>query len=136
MEAVARARGVRLTGEADGPLVIEADPRKLSRLLSNLVANAVRYTPAGGRVHVAASSEGDMVLMTVSDGCGGIPEADLARVFDPSWRGTEARTPGADGGAGLGLAIVRGIVEAHRGAVGVVNTGNGCRFEVRLPAYP
>jgi signal transduction histidine kinase len=138
MEAVARTRGIRLTGEAEGPLIVEADPRKLSRLLSNLLANAVRYTPAGGRVHVAATAEGDMVLMTVADGCGGIPEADLAHVFDPSWRGTEARTPGADGGAGagLGLAIVRGIAEAHKGRVSVVNGGNGCRFEVRLPAYP
>jgi signal transduction histidine kinase len=138
IEAVARARGVRLTGEADGPLIIEADPRKLSRLLSNLVTNAIRYTPAGGRVHVAATVVADMVFMTVADGCGGIPEADLAHVFDPSWRGTEARTPGADGGAGagLGLAIVRGIVEAHKGRVSVANTGNGCCFEVRLPAYP
>jgi signal transduction histidine kinase len=136
MEALARTRGLQLTGEAAGPLIVEADPRKLSRLLSNLVTNAVRYTPAGGRVHVAASAEGDMVLMTVTDGCGGIPAADLPRVFDPSWRGTEARTPGADGGAGLGLAIVRGIVEAHKGQVGVVNSGNGCRFEVRLHAYP
>jgi signal transduction histidine kinase len=138
MEAVARTRGVRLTGEADGPLIIEADPRKLSRLLSNLVTNAIRYTPAGGRVHVAATAEADMVLMSVTDGCGGIPEADLTHVFDPSWRGTEARTPGADGGAGagLGLAIVRGIAEAHKGRVSVVNGGNGCRFEVRLPAYP
>ena len=136
MEAVARTRGIRLTGEADGPLIIEADLRKLSRLLSNLVANAIRYTPAGGRVHVAATAEADMVVMTVTDGCGGIPEADLAHVFDPSWRGTEARTPGADGGAGLGLAIVRGIVEAHKGQVSVGNTANGCRFEVRLPAYP
>jgi signal transduction histidine kinase len=142
MEAVARTRGIRLTGEADGPLIIEADPRKLSRLLSNLVTNAIRYTPAGGRVHVAAAAEADMVLMSVTDACGGIPEADLAHVFDPSWRGTEARTPGADGGgtdgagAGLGLAIVRGIAEAHQGRVSVVNTGDGCCFEVHLPAYP
>ncbi|HSZ40658.1 MAG TPA: HAMP domain-containing sensor histidine kinase [Trebonia sp.] len=133
MEAVARERSVRLTGEADGPLVIQADPRKLSRALSNLLANAVRHTPAGGRVHVAATAAGDGVVMTVSDGCGGIPDDDLARVFDPSWRGTAARTPGADSGAGLGLAIVRGIVEAHQGQVSVVNAGHGCRFEMRLP---
>jgi signal transduction histidine kinase len=133
MEAVARERSVRLTGEADIPLVIQADPRKLSRALSNLLANAVRHTPAGGRVHVAATAADGGVVMTVADGCGGIPDDDLARVFDPSWRGTAARTPGADGGAGLGLAIVRGIVEAHQGQVSVVNAGHGCRFEVRLP---
>jgi signal transduction histidine kinase len=133
MEAVARERAVRLTGEADGPLVIQADPRKLSRALSNLLANAVRHTPAGGCVHVAATAADGGVVMTVADGCGGIPDDDLARVFDPSWRGTAARTPGADGGAGLGLAIVRGIAEAHQGHVSVVNAGQGCRFEMRLP---
>ena len=74
------------------------------------------------------------MLLTVADGCGGIPEADLPSVFDLAWRGTAARTPGADGGAGLGLAIVRGIVEAHQGQVSVVNAGEGCRFEIRLPA--
>jgi signal transduction histidine kinase len=73
-------------------------------------------------------------LLAVADGCGGIPEDDLERVFDLAWRGTHARSPGADGGAGLGLAIVRGIVEAHEGHVCVVNTDAGCRFEVRLPA--
>jgi signal transduction histidine kinase len=134
MEPLARARGVRLTGEAGGVLLIRADARELSRALSNLVTNAVRHTPENGHVQVTATAEGDRVLMTVTDGCGGIPEADLASVFDTAWRGTSARTPEAGGGAGLGLAIVRGIVEAHRGGVSVVNTGDGCRFEVRLPA--
>ncbi|MBO0819489.1 MAG: HAMP domain-containing histidine kinase [Nocardiopsaceae bacterium] len=132
LEAVARSREVRLSGDADDSLV-EADPRELSRVLSNLLANAIRYTPAGGRVRVEAAAEPGGVLLTVSDGCGGIPEADLASVFEPAWRGTGARPPGADGGTGLGLAIVRGIVEAHHGLVRVVNTGPGCRFEVRLP---
>jgi signal transduction histidine kinase len=134
MEPLACARGVRLVGEAGRSLLIRADARELSRALANLVTNAIRHTPLDGRVLVAATAEGDDVLMTVADGCGGIPEADLALVFDLAWRGTEARTPGADGGAGLGLAIVRGIVEAHQGRVSVVNTGHGCRFEVRLPA--
>jgi signal transduction histidine kinase len=133
MEPLARARGVRLTGEADGALLIRADARELSRALSNLVTNAIRHTPAGGHVQVTAAAEADGALMTVTDGCGGIPEADLASVFDMAWRGTKARTPEADGRAGLGLAIVRGIVEAHQGRVSVVNTGDGCRFEVRLP---
>jgi signal transduction histidine kinase len=69
----------------------------------------------------------------VADGCGGIPEADLACVFDTAWRGTRDRGSGPDTGAGLGLAIVRSIVEAHQGQVRVVNTKDGCRFEVRLP---
>jgi signal transduction histidine kinase len=72
-----------------------------------------------------------MACVTVSDGCGGIPEQDLPRVFDVAFRGEAARTPG--GGAGLGLAIARGIVEAHSGEIGVTNEGPGCRFFVRLP---
>jgi len=134
MEPVARARGVWLTGAADGPVPVHADPREMSRALSNLVTNAIRHTPEGGRVRVAATAEAGEVLITVADGCGGIPEADLARVFDVAWRATAARTPDADGGAGLGLTIVRGIVEAHSGHVRVVNAGEGCSFEVRLPA--
>ncbi len=134
MEAIARVRGVRLTGEAERPLLIRADARELSRALANLVTNGIRHTPEGGRVRVTAAAEAGGVLMTVTDGCGGIPEADLESVFDVAWRGSKARTPGADGGAGLGLAIVRGIVEAHQGRVSVVNIEGGCRFEVRLPA--
>jgi signal transduction histidine kinase len=133
MEPLARARGVRLAGQAASPLLLQADARELSRALANLVANAVRHTPQNGRVLVAATAEADGVLITVADGCGGIPETDLASVFDLAWRGTKARTPGADGGAGLGLAIVRGIAEAHHGQVSVVNTDDGCRFEIRLP---
>jgi len=133
-EALARARGVRLTGETRAPLVIQADPRELSRALTNLLVNAIRHTPADGSVHVMATPQPDGALLAVADGCGGIPEADLACVFDTAWRGAGTGGPDAVGGAGLGLAIVRGIVEAHRGRVSVVNTSEGCRFEVRLPA--
>jgi signal transduction histidine kinase len=134
MEPLACARGVQLTGHAAGSLLIGADARELSRALVNLVTNAIRHTPENGRVLVTATAEDGGVLMTVADGCGGIPEADLPSVFETAWRGSAARTPGADGGAGLGLAIVRGIVEAHHGQVSVVNVGDGCRFEIRLPA--
>ena len=65
--------------------------------------------------------------------CGGIPDADLPHLFEVAWRGQPARTPGPDGGAGLGLAIARGIVEAHDGQIGVHNVDGGCTFEVRLP---
>jgi len=144
MEPLADVRGVQLTGQATGPLLVRADARELARALGNLVTNAIRHTPENGRVLVTAAAEGGggdaggggggWVLIAVADGCGGIPEADLASVFDTAWRGSAARTPGADGGAGLGLAIVRGIVEAHHGHVSVVNAGDGCRFEIRLPA--
>ncbi len=133
-EALARGRGVCLAGEAAGQLTIRADPRELSRALTNLVTNAIRYTPPEGSVYVEARPDREAALLTVTDGCGGIPEADLPRVFDLAWRGTDARSPAPDSGAGLGLAIVRGIVEAHRGSVRVLNTRDGCRFEMRLPA--
>jgi signal transduction histidine kinase len=133
-EALARERGVRLVGRATGQLAVRADPRELSRALTNLLTNAIRHTPMGGNVHVGARPEDEDALVSVTDGCGGIPEADLPHVFELAWRGTDARSPAPDSGAGLGLAIVRGVVEAHRGSVRVVNTGDGCCFEMRLPA--
>jgi signal transduction histidine kinase len=133
-EPLARGRGVRLAGRAAGQLTIRGDPRELSRALTNLVTNAIRYTPPEGSVYVEARPDRGAALLTVTDGCGGIPEADLPRVFDLAWRGTDARSPAPDSGAGLGLAIVHGIVEAHRGSVSVLNTRDGCRFEMRLPA--
>ncbi len=133
-EALAREHGVRLAGQAEGQVTVRADPRELSRALTNLLANAIRHTPPGGGVRVEARPEGADALLTVADGCGGIPEADLPHVFDLAWRGTDARSPAPGSGAGLGLAIVRGVVEAHGGSVGVANAGDGCRFEMRLPA--
>ena len=133
-EALAREHGVRLDGRATGQLAVRADPRELSRALTNLLANAIRHTPPGGCVHVEARPEDGGALLAVADGCGGIPEGDLPYVFDLAWRGTDARSPAPDSGAGLGLAIVRGVAEAHQGSVRVLNIGDGCCFEMRLPA--
>ena len=133
-EALAGERGVRLAGRAPAQLAVRADPRELSRALANLLANAIRHTPPGGCVQVEARPQGGDALLAVADGCGGIPEADLPHVFDLAWRGTDARSPAPDSGAGLGLAIVRGVAEAHHGSVRVVNTAVGCCFEMRLPA--
>ena len=71
--------------------------------------------------------------MCVADECGGIPPGDLPRVFDVAFRGESARTPDPSGGAGLGLSIARGIVEAHSGQISVRNTGPGCQFTISLP---
>ncbi|MFF4394503.1 sensor histidine kinase [Streptomyces sp. NPDC001480] len=130
--ALAREQGVHLVGDGVEPVPVEVDGREMSRVLANLLVNAIRRTPADGTVAVSARREADSVVLSVTDGCGGIPAEDLPRVFDTGWRGTDARTPPA--GAGLGLAIVRGIVEAHRGHAAVRNVPGGCRFEVRLPA--
>jgi len=132
-DVLARARGVALTGRATGPLTVRADSRELTRALTNLVVNAIRHTPTDGTVEITATEGAGQAVVSVSDGCGGIPEADLPRLFDVAWRGTHARTPGPEGGAGLGLAIVRGIVEAHAGEITVANTAHGCRFSLRLP---
>jgi signal transduction histidine kinase len=130
---VARARGVRLGGHAEPGVALQADPRELSRMILNLVTNAIRHTPSDGLVEVTGRAVAQGVQVSVSDACGGIPEEDLVRVFDVAWRGSHARTPEADVGSGLGLAIVRGIAEAHRGSVRVDNVGPGCRFLVELP---
>ncbi|MFZ3573111.1 sensor histidine kinase [Streptomyces sp. BH097] len=131
-DPLAREHGVRLVGEQVEPVPVEVDGKEMSRVLGNLLVNAIRRTPADGTVAVAAHRSPEGVVVSVSDACGGIPEEDLPRVFDTGWRGTHARTPPA--GAGLGLAIVRGIVEAHAGRATVHNIPGGCRFEVTLPS--
>ncbi|MBB5118754.1 histidine kinase [Streptomyces eurocidicus] len=128
---LAREHGVRLVGDGVDPVPVEVDGKEMTRVLGNLLVNAIRRTPADGTVAVAARRAADTVVLSVTDGCGGIPEEDLPRVFDTGWRGSQARTPP---GAGLGLAIVRGIVEAHAGRAAVRNVPGGCRFEVVLPA--
>ncbi|MFJ5885511.1 sensor histidine kinase [Kitasatospora cineracea] len=148
---LARQRGVRLEGvRPEGrrvePAPVEADPREITRVIGNLLVNAIRATPPDGVVAVSAHRDADTVVLAVTDGCGGIPESDLPRVFETGWRGTAARTPrptgpagpgtpeATDSGAGLGLAIVRGIVEAHAGRARVRNVDGGCCFEITLPA--
>ncbi|MEV5239611.1 HAMP domain-containing sensor histidine kinase [Streptomyces cinnamoneus] len=133
---LAREHGVRLVGDAVEAVPVEVDGKEMTRVLGNLLVNAIHRTPADGTVAVAARRTGADVVLSVTDECGGIAEEDLPRVFDTGWRGSAARTrpAGGHGGAGLGLAIVRGIVEAHAGRATVRNVPGGCRFEVTLPA--
>ncbi len=130
---LAQARRVRLAANIHAPLAVRADAREMSRALTNLVVNAIRHTPGDGTVRVEAGHHDGYAVLRVTDACGGIPEAHLSRLFDVAWRASDARTPDPYAGAGLGLAIVRGIVEAHSGKVDVRNITGGCRFEVRLP---
>jgi signal transduction histidine kinase len=132
VDPLAKEHGVRLVGDGVTRTPVEVDGKEMSRVLGNLLVNAIRRTPADGTVAVAAERSSEGVVLSVSDGCGGIAEDDLPRVFDTGWRGSHARTPPS--GAGLGLAIVRGIVEAHQGRAAVRNIPGGCRFEVVLPA--
>ena len=138
-DPLARSRNVRLGGRVDSGLEVFADPAGLSRVMSNLVMNAIRHTPADGVVQIGGHSVEGGVELSVSDGCGGLCDQDMARVFEVGWRGSPARAlrdSGLGQGAGLGLAIVKGIVEAHNGRVHVENlaASAGCRFLVTLPA--
>ena len=132
-EPVARSKGVRLTGAAVRGMPVFIDSAEMGRALRNLVTNAIRHTPSDGVVDVLAEVQSGMACVSVSDACGGIPPADLPRVFDVAFRGESARTPGPQEGAGLGLSIARGIVEAHSGQIAVRNAGPGCQFLIRLP---
>jgi signal transduction histidine kinase len=132
-EPVARAKGVRLAGSAVRGMPIYVDAAEFGRALRNLVINAVRHTPSDGTVEVLGDVQQGMARFSVADACGGIPPQDLPRVFDVAFRGEAARTPGPQEGAGLGLSIARGIVEAHAGQIAVRNAGAGCQFLIRLP---
>jgi signal transduction histidine kinase len=131
----AGAKGVDLRGAVGEPSpVVELSTAEMARVVRNLLDNAIRHTPPGGTVWIEAGLDesGHAAVVSVQDACGGLPERDLDHVFEMAYRGDAARTPG-DGGAGLGLAVARGLVEAHHGEISVCNKGAGCRFTVRLP---
>jgi signal transduction histidine kinase len=132
-EPVARAKGIRLTGSAVRGMAVFIDTAEMGRAVRNLVTNAIRHTPRNGTIAVIGEIQAGMACVSVTDECGGIPPGDLPRVFDVAFRGESARTPDPQGGAGLGLSIARGIVEAHSGQIGVRNTGPGCQFVIKLP---
>jgi signal transduction histidine kinase len=135
-ESAGVARSHRVSLDVDVPsddrLAVVGSADDLARAVANLVANAVRHTDAGQTVRVAGGrAEDGHVRVEVVDRCGGIPAENLARVFDVGWRGNQARS--GDSGAGLGLAITRGVVESHDGRIAVDNVSGGCRFAVDLP---
>ncbi len=136
---LADARRIRVIASESGWPVVRASEPELSRVVNNLLRNAIRYTPSEGTVTLSGGHDEQGGWFAITDRCGGIPEEDLGRVFDVAFRGEAARTPrhhqdpDGVGGGGLGLAIVRGLVEAHRGAVAVQNVDDGCQFLVRIP---
>jgi signal transduction histidine kinase len=108
-----------------------SDPTRLQQVLANLVANAIKFTPAGGNVALGARGDGDKVVFWVHDSGPGIPPDQLPHVFDRFWHGREGR--GA-GGAGLGLAIAKGIVDAHGGRIWLESRpGEGTRVSFTIP---
>ncbi|SFW69406.1 sensor histidine kinase [Amycolatopsis australiensis] len=129
----ATAAGVTLTVEAAGESTLDADPVRLRQIVGNLVANAIRHTPAGGRVTVRVESAPDAVTLAVADTGSGIAAEDLPHVFDRFWRAEKSRSR-QTGGSGLGLAIVRHLVQAHGGTVTAESEVDaGSTFTVRLP---
>ncbi len=131
---LAQAKRVQLTSEPIGSTAVNGSEPDLGRIVRNLLTNAIRFTPSDGTVAVEAGRDGSSVWFTVSDTCGGIPPADLPRVFDVAFRGEVARSKGQDTGGGLGLAITRSLVEAHQGDIDIHNVGEGCQVTVRIPA--
>jgi signal transduction histidine kinase len=136
--ATARRRGVKLTMDRpDAPIQLRHDPVRIGQVVANLVGNAIKFTPRGGRVEVHVRSDADGgATITVADTGIGIEPAELPRIFDRFFRGSGA-SEARGSGSGLGLAIVRSIVEMHGGSVTVESRlGTGTTFRVTLPANP
>ena len=139
-EAVEQAR--RLAAERslvlaahidDGATVVLGDPEALRRLAFILIDNAIKYNTAGGSVEVRLDSHGGQVVCSVRDSGIGIAQEDLPHVFDRFWRADRVRSRGA-GGAGLGLAIARWIIDRHQGSIEVESQpGQGSKFTVKIP---
>jgi two-component system phosphate regulon sensor histidine kinase PhoR len=119
---------------ASGLPSVSADGSRIEQVLVNLIHNAIKFTPTGGRVTVSAKAEGDRLIVSVSDTGVGIPEDDLPRVFERFYKADRAR---AGGGTGLGLAIAKHVVEAHGGRIWVESVeGRGATFSLGLPLAP
>jgi len=133
-EPQAADRGVALALDLLAELPqVRADWHRIAQVLGNLLTNALRHTPAGGRVTLSAGVTAGRVRVTVSDTGTGIPDQDLPYVFDRFWRGEKSRSR-AGGGSGLGLAIARQLVELHGGTIGAASApGDGSTFWFTLP---
>jgi signal transduction histidine kinase len=129
---IAEDKRIEVATDVEAGLTVPADPKRLRQVLANLVDNAVKYTPPGGRVSVTARREGAVVRVDVADTGVGIAPHDLPHIWDRLYRGDQSRT---ERGLGLGLSLVRAIVAAHGGAVDVAaEPGRGSTFSVRLPS--
>ena len=133
-EVIARGKNVNLrTDIAEGLPEIEADGRRIEQVVANLLDNALNHTPSGGSVTIAASREKDGILVSVSDTGEGIPPEHLPYIFERFYRVDDARSR-KTGGAGLGLAIAKQMVELHGGRIWVESeAGKGSKFSFTLP---
>ena len=116
------------------PAEVEGDPGRLGQVVTNLLTNALKFTPPGGRVTLAVAPQGELARLSVTDTGPGIPAEEVTRVFDRFWRGSHAT---GVGGSGIGLAVVAELVRAHSGRVDVASTvGQGAVFTVLLARAP
>ncbi|MEM7479805.1 MAG: ATP-binding protein [Acidobacteriota bacterium] len=136
-EIEARQRNIEITSALPWDLpFVEADLRLIERVLENLLQNALRYTPDGGRIHVALDERDGRVAVRVVDTGRGIPQGDLPRVFDRFYRG-DNNPAGSRDGTGLGLAIAKRILDLHDGPIQVQSQeGRGSTFRFELPTHP
>ena len=131
---VAESKGVVLTAHPPADVVVTADQTRLEQVAANLIDNAVKYTPASGRVDVDVLRQSDRAFLRVRDTGVGIRPDELPRIWDRLFRGDASR---AERGLGLGLSLVRAVVEAHGGTVDVTSElGKGSTFTVALPIAP
>jgi two-component system phosphate regulon sensor histidine kinase PhoR len=134
MEPRAREHGIALTFSSSNLKSVRADPKSMEEVFSNLVTNAINYSPDGGKVTVTATGMGEYIEVKVEDTGVGISPEELPKVFDRFYRVKHPRTRQV-GGTGLGLAIVKGAVEAHHGTIDVESeSGKGTVFRILLPA--
>ncbi|HVY69692.1 MAG TPA: HAMP domain-containing sensor histidine kinase [Verrucomicrobiae bacterium] len=130
-EVIAEDKQITVTANIPEDLVIPADRARLQQVLANLVDNAIKYTPAGGRVELAANREGGHAIITVRDNGTGITAEEQPRIWERLYRGDKSRH---EKGLGLGLSLVKAVVEAHGGSVDVASQpGAGATFTVRQP---
>jgi signal transduction histidine kinase len=128
---VAEEKGIALALDAPADLALPADRTRLRQALANLVDNALKYTPRGGRVRLSARPEGPSVVFECADDGPGISADDLPRIWDRLYRGDRSRS---ERGLGLGLSLVRAIARAHGGDASVESSpGQGSAFRLRLP---
>jgi two-component system phosphate regulon sensor histidine kinase PhoR len=129
----ASKQGIKLSCEIEKTVPVKGDPVLLRQVIQNLIQNGIKYTPEGGSVEVKVSSDRSQAILKVSDTGEGIDPRDQEKIFERFFRATKSRSD-LGGGSGLGLSIVKSIVDAHKGEIELTSEpGMGSTFIARLP---
>jgi signal transduction histidine kinase len=132
-EPRAKAQNLILTKEAGPMLQALGEARAIRRVIDNLIVNALKFTPAGGRVHLRLYQKADNLFIDVVDTGPGIPDSELPRIFDPFYRAS--KNTSVPRGTGLGLSVVKEVVAIHKGRIHVNSIlGTGTTFTIELPS--